>query len=177
MTKKELREAMKSRNLAMTGDQRREASRRIFEQVEASEAFTVARCVAVFCSLPDEPDTRDALERWARTRRVVVPRVEGEQIHFYDYLPQELATGAFGIAEPNAGAMLCDPVQIDLVVVPGTAFTANGMRLGRGKGFYDRYLSQHGMRAAKAGVCYAHQVVAELPSEPHDVAMEAVYWG
>ena len=61
--------------------------------------------------------------------------------------------------------------------MPGVAFTAAGMRLGRGKGFYDKYLSQQGFRAFKAGVCYPHQVVEELPADPfeHRIKEACIY--
>ena len=101
-------------------------------------------------------------------------RVEGDAMRFCDCDPAALRRGAFGIAEPEPGARTCPPGEIDLVVVPGVAFTAGGVRLGRGKGYYDRYLSQAEFRGATVGVCYAHQLVGELPSEPHDVAVDCV---
>ena len=52
--------------------------------------------------------------------------------------------------------------------------SAAGARMGRGRGYYDKYLSQPGFRGVKAGVCYAHQLVGELPVEPHDVFMDYV---
>ena len=82
--------------------------------------------------------------------------------------------GAFGIAEPGLEARLCEPRELDLVIVPGTAFTAAGARCGRGRGYYDKYLSRPDVHAVKVGVCFAHQLVGELPSEPHDVAMDCV---
>lgn len=173
MTKKELRAAMKKRNLALTPQQRAAASERIFSRVEALPAFRAARCVACFCALGDEPESREALRRWSRERRVVLPRVEGDAMRFYEYDPEALASGAFGIEEPVRGEP-CPPSEIDLVVVPGTAFARSGARMGRGRGFYDRYLAQPGFRAAKVGVCYAHQIVGALPAEPHDVPMDCV---
>ena len=95
-------------------------------------------------------------------------------MRFYDYVPGELCRGAFGIAEPSAAERPCDPADIDFIVVPGVAFTAAGARMGRGRGYYDKYLSQSGFRGVKAGVCYAHQLVGELPVEPHDVFMDYV---
>ena len=126
MEKKELRKAMKRRNLALCPEARAEASARIFAQVEAMPAFAAARTVALFVSLDDEPDTREALERWRATRRVVVPRVEGETMRFFRYDPATMRSGAFGIPEPGPEAEPCDPAAIDLVAVPGTAFTASG---------------------------------------------------
>ena len=95
-------------------------------------------------------------------------------MRFFLYDPATMRRGAFGIDEPGPGAVECPPSEIDIVVVPGVAFTAAGDRLGRGRGYYDRYLSQRGMRAVRVGVCYAHQLVAVLPVEPHDVRMACV---
>ena len=162
MTKKELRAAMRRRNLGMDAAERAEASRRIFGRAGRLEAFGAARTVGVFCSLPDEPDTAETLARWSAVKRIVVPRVEGDVMRFCEYDPQTLRPGAFGIAEPGPEAQTCDPSEIDLVIVPGTAFTAAGA------------LSRPDVHAVKVGVCFAHQLVGELPAEPHDVAMDYI---
>ena len=174
MTKKELRAAMRRRNLGMDAAERAEASRRIFGRAGRLEAFGAARTVGFFCSLRDEPDTAEALARWSAVKRIVVPRVEGDAMRFYRYDPQTLRPGAFGIAEPGPEAQTCDPSEIDLVIVPGTAFTAAGARCGRGRGYYDKYLARPDVHAVKVGVCFAHQLVGELPAEPHDVAMDYI---
>ena len=174
MTKKELRAAMRRKNLGITPSERAAASGRIFARAELSEAFGAARTVGVFCSLPDEPDTAETLARWSAVKRIVVPRVEGDVMRFCEYDPQTLRPGAFGIAEPGPEAQTCDPSEIDLVIVPGTAFTAAGARCGRGRGYYDKYLSRPDVHAVKVGVCFAHQLVGELPAEPHDVAMDYI---
>lgn len=175
MTKKELRAVMHRKNLGITPSERAAASGRIFARAELSEAFGRARTVGVFCSLADEPDTSEALARWsAAGRRLAVPRVEGDVMRFYEYDPRTMRPGAFGIVEPGPEARLCEPRELDLVIVPGTAFTAAGARMGRGRGYYDKYLAQPEVHAVKIGVCYAHQLVGELPSEPHDVAMDQV---
>ena len=57
------------------------------------------------------------------------------------------------------------------------AFTADGRRLGRGRGYYDRYLGDPVFRGFRVGVCYAHQLVDDLPVEPHDVRMDRVITG
>lgn len=177
MDKKELRAAMKRRNLDLTPQTRVEASKRLFAAVERLPIFVEAKTVGLFCALGDEPLTDQVLAAWSARKRVVVPRVEGEVMHFYEYDPATMGIGAFGIAEPGPAAVRCDPGQIDLIVVPGTVFTASGARMGRGRGYYDKYLSQSGVKAAKVGVCYAHQVVGELAVEPHDVAMDCVICG
>ncbi len=177
MDKKELRREMKRRNTAMTPGQRVVASRRIMRRIEASEAFAAAHCVALFCALRDEPATGEMLARWHCGKRLALPRVEGFEMRFFEYDPETLVPGAFGIIEPGPAARPCDPAEIDLMVVPGVAFTLSGARLGRGRGYYDKYLSQPAVRAVKIGVCYEHQLVRELPTEAHDIVMDCVYSG
>lgn len=174
MMKRELRARMRARNRALDPAVREAASCEIFRRVERLEAFARARTVGVFCSLSDEPDTREALARWSAVKRVAVPRVEGSTMRFFRYDPRTQHIGAFGIEEPGPEAEECLPGELDLIVVPGVAFTPGGGRMGRGRGYYDRYLTQSALRAAKVGVCFAHQLVDTLPVEPHDVPMDCV---
>ena len=167
---------MRRLNRALDSRQRLRASAAIFSAVERLPEFRAARTVAVFAALPDEPATDEVLARWASTRRVVLPRVEGDAMRFYACRPDALVFGAFGILEPQ-GERPCPAGEIDLVVCPGVAFTADGRRLGRGRGYYDRYLGDPAFRGFRVGVCYAHQLVDGLPVEPHDVRMDRVITG
>ena len=167
---------MRRLNRALDSQQRLRASAAIFSAVERLPEFRAARTVAVFAALPDEPATDEVLARWASTRRVVLPRVEGDAMRFYACRPDALVFGAFGILEP-LGARPCPAGEIDLVVCPGVASTADGRRLGRGRGYYDRYLGDPAFRGFRVGVCYAHQLVDDLPVEPHDVRMDRVITG
>ena len=167
---------MRQLNRALDSRQRLRASAAIFSAVKRLPEFRAARTVAVFAALPDEPATDEVLARWASTRRVVLPRVEGDAMRFYACRPDALVFGAFGILEPQ-GERPCPAGEIDLVVCPGVAFTADGRRLGRGRGYYDRYLGDPAFRGFRVGVCYAHQLVDDLPVEPHDVRMDRVITG
>ena len=167
---------MRQLNRALDSRQRLRASAAIFSAVERLPEVRAARTVAVFAALPDEPATDEVLARWASTRRVVLPRVEGDAMRFYACRPDALVFGAFGILEPQ-GERPCPAGEIDLVVCPGVAFTADGRRLGRGRGYYDRYLGDPAFRGFRVGVCYAHQLVDDLPVEPHDVRMDRVITG
>lgn len=178
MDKQSLRQTMRRQNRALTCEERQTASARIFSQVEQHEAFAAARCIACYCALGDEPESLPALQRWSQSgRRVVVPRVEGDEMQFYDWSPATQCAGAFGIDEPTAEARWCAPSEIDLMVVPGVAFTRDGMRLGRGKGYYDRYLSQPDFRAKTIGIGYRHQLLDVLPVEAHDAPLDVVVVG
>ena len=91
--------------------------------------------------------------------------------------PGQLALGQWGIWEPTDEApLLSDYSRLDLVVVPGVAFSSDGKRLGRGKSFYDRFLPLV-PRAAFVGVCYPCQVVEQIPADPWDIGMDIVCCG
>lgn len=91
--------------------------------------------------------------------------------------PGQLALGRWGIWEPtNEAPLLSDYSRLDLVVVPGVAFSSDGKRLGRGKSFYDRFLPLV-PRAAFVGVCYPCQVVEQIPADPWDIGMDIVCCG
>ena len=171
--KSALRRTIRSRLAALSVGERATKSEAIAAALLAREDVIRARTIALFLSLGDEPQTRWLIDALAATHRIVLPRVTGKAMEFVVYVPGSLRRGAFGIEEP-AGGEVVEPADIDAMVVPGVAFTADGARLGRGRGYYDRYLASEGFRALCIGVCFAEQMVDALPAEPHDRAMDAV---
>ncbi len=155
----------------------------IWAQVESSEAFRRARTILLYASLPDELPTGIVLERWSRAtedpmkpgKKLVLPLVEGESLRLKSYQSNALQPGYQGILEPLLSCPDVPPEAIDLAIVPGRAFTADGWRLGRGKSFYDRLLPTL-VNAWKVGVAYPYQIVEKLPIEPWDVRLDAVYF-
>jgi 5-formyltetrahydrofolate cyclo-ligase len=87
--------------------------------------------------------------------------------------PGALVRGPLGAPEPPASAPLVDPAALDCVVLPGVAFSEDGLRLGRGGGYYDATLALV-PRAPRIGIAYDVQIVPSLPREPHDAPMDAV---
>ena len=82
----------------------------------------------------------------------------------------QLQIGEFRIPEYRAGVT---PQEFKgTIVVPGLAFSHLGGRLGRGKGFYDRFLAGHGATLTKIGVGWGFQVLSSVPEESHDVRMD-----
>ena len=76
----------------------------------------------------------------------------------------------FGIFQPRAGHVREVPLEdIDLVIVPGVAFDKYNMRLGRGHGYYDRFLSSLPDRTKTIGLAFDFQVVENLPKDSHDI--------
>ena len=125
--------------------------------------------IAAFSALSGEPDVIDP---WPKEKRVALPRISDANLTFHWVTcREELRPGRFGILEPPAEASEAGN-GFDLILVPGLAFDLQGGRLGRGKGYYDRFLST--ASGLRAGVCFEDQIVEAIPGEPHDVRMDFV---
>ncbi|MBI3332673.1 MAG: 5-formyltetrahydrofolate cyclo-ligase [Candidatus Omnitrophica bacterium] len=83
--------------------------------------------------------------------------------------------GPFGIPHPvRARERRLDPRRLGLVIVPAVAFDRKGRRLGRGGGYFDRFLSRLPPAVSRVGLAFGFQVVRELPSEPHDEPVSSI---
>ncbi len=154
----------------------REALKNFYaEQIEQLPQFDTARTVALYYALPDEVTTLPMLRRWLGVKRLALPVVTGGEMTFHEYNgPGCLVTGAFGIREPSGTAEV-KAAEIDLMLVPGMAFDASGGRLGRGGGYYDRYLARpDATHIYKVGICPPHRLVEAVPAEPHDIKMDTI---
>jgi 5-formyltetrahydrofolate cyclo-ligase len=171
--KRTLRKEIRAEIAKLSAEEKHALSTQIFSKLSTSSIIEEASVVALFVSLSDEPETADFIEHLLlQKKRVVVPRIEGEEMNFYD-ISEGVERGAFGIMEPISKEPI-EPSKIEVMVVPGVAFTLDGRRCGRGKGFYDKYLSRNGFRARTIGVCYPCQIVESIPTEEHDKQMESV---
>ena len=172
--KKEIRREVRRRIAEIDSEARSLAAESIFSQIEELDTFKEAGCIALFASMKDEVPTDIALQRWrAMGKDIIVPRVEGDIMRFYDYDPERMQVGAFGIVEPM-GDVEREAKDIDLMIVPARAFTLSGERLGRGGGFYDKYMSLAGFRAAKIGIAFKCQIFDSLPCDKHDIKVDRV---
>ncbi len=171
-----LRRVVNARRRAMTADQRAAESLAATDALLAFIAHIQPASLASYLALPDELDL-DAVHRtwWAAGCVLHLPRVIG---------PGELAwhavtdagqcrPGAFGISEPDPTQTPAVPLPtMTVVLVPGVAFAADGGRLGRGRGFYDRVLATYG--GLSVGIGFACQQVTIIPAETHDRQVGAV---
>ncbi|MDB6153892.1 MAG: 5,10-methenyltetrahydrofolate synthetase [Chthoniobacteraceae bacterium] len=138
-------------------------------------AWSKARTVAVFAPHTGEPDI-ERLAPHALLKKICYPRVRGNELDFFRVTdPAKLVVSRWKLREPlfdSAHAVALE--EIDLILVPGVAFTRSGARLGRGGGYYDRLLGNPAVRALRIGVCFEVQIVESLPSEPHDIGVDRV---
>ena len=176
--KAQLRLEIRDRLRAMSPDEHADRSARIAGHLIALPAFAEARSILLYAPLAREPDLRGVIG-YARERgmRVLMPRSRREPAAI-EVVPlgsgslKELSPDELGVPAPMGPA--ADPASIDLAIVPGVAFDARGGRLGRGGGYYDRLLAMLPPSTKAIGVCFAPQVVAAVPREPHDHRVDRV---
>ena len=178
MEKEEAREIVRRAVGALSQEERSRASHRIVEHVTSLDEYVAAKTVMLFLPMKDEVDTwslvRDALDAG---KRVAAPRVSSKDgamhaLRICD-VARDVAPGAWGIPEPVGGAPI-PSCEIDLILVPGVAFDRNGRRLGRGAGFYDRFLGAEGVGAFRCAVAFACQIMQTVPTDAHDLPVDCV---
>lgn len=170
--KKELRQRLREATSAISpealADLSARACQRLFEQPE----YVKAEVVMVFLSLPNELDTSPiVLRSWQDRKRVLAPKVSWNQRRMMPVeirsLTDDLVVSGMGIREPVSGVPF--PVAlIDLVIVPGLGFDEYGNRLGRGRGFYDRFLAHSDFRGTACGLAFERQFLPQIPVGPLD---------
>ena len=143
--------------------------------IAASPEFAAARVIMLYLSTPQEVDTAPiALRAWQAGKSVVVPKVSWDQRRMLPVEISSLTTGLTstgpGIREPIAGNPMPADL-IDLVIVPGLGFTETGYRIGRGMGFYDRFLAQSEFLGLSCGLAFSEQIMPDLPVLDHDVPL------
>ena len=179
LSKKSLRQHIRQRKARHTDEELVALSQPIVEAVLADPRFQEAQTVLLYHSLPDEVYTPGLIAAALRMgKRVLLPVVISRtEMEVREYLPTtEMAlSDDFHILEPQ-GAAFTDYASVDCAIIPGMAFDAQGHRLGRGRGYYDRFLAQ-AADVYKVGLCFPFQLVEAVPCEATDVAMDRVECG
>lgn len=176
-TKRALRDRLKRALSAMTPAQRDGWSARVCERVVESDEFQEAPSVLAFWALASEPDVSGVVDAaLASGKTLALPSASwgdgGMVARRWDGDRSRLVETRFGIFEPTRE---CETIEeVGLVVVPGLGFDESGGRLGRGGGFYDRFLSGLREGASTIGVAFEAQIVERIPIEPHDVRVRAI---
>lgn len=127
--------------------------------------------IAAFAGMPDEPDLWPLIES-TQGHEWFLPRISETEMNFHamqsrhDGIP-----GVFGIIEPHTSAARIDAPEIDLVLCPGLGFGRDLSRIGRGKGYYDRWLSRLRPGTPIIGVAFPCRIVDAVPTDAHDIRM------
>jgi 5-formyltetrahydrofolate cyclo-ligase len=180
--KAQLRARMKALRTALPPGARSSKSSRICQTVAEHPVFAQARHVALYWPIArqGEVDVRPLHD---------VARASGKVVYypFMDEVgdliqtgfravksPEELTERGRGFVEPPTDAPLAQRGELDLLVLPALAIAESGHRLGYGSGFYDATAPEFSPPAALLAVAYDFQLLAEVPSDTHDVAAHII---
>lgn len=169
--KQQMRELLIQKRRIMSAEERQEKSELILQQLEQMQCFCDAKTILLYYPKNNEVDVLPLFKRYKRQKTLLLPVTSRRGMTANPYEGNEkMHRGKFGIPEPTT-----QPYEghIDLIIVPAVAFDKEGHRLGRGGGYYDRFLKKY-PRATLIGVGYDFQLVEKVPTERHDRKMHRI---
>ena len=185
MQKRRLRETIRRRLAARSGPRILEKSAAVARRLFETQFWPEADWVFGFVSMSGEIETRAMIRRaFQDGKKVAIPRMEDDDLAFYQYAgnTEDLLPNQFGILEPDPVWLYIDPArlkdQVLLVLTPGLSFDRQMRRLGRGKGYYDRFLKRaranRAIRVRAVGLGFSEQLIAEVPVNDYDQPLDGL---
>lgn len=177
--KAEIRRRVEAAVAAIQAAERAERGEMAQRRLAALPEFAAAGVILLYRSMRGEIETSALVIRALRDgKRVALPRTDRESgtmraVRIMDPAA-DLFRGPCGAMEPRDGLPEVAAEEIDLAVIPGRAFDIRGRRLGRGAGYYDRYMASPGFRAIKIALAFDCQIVDSIPVLPHDLPVDVI---
>ena len=171
--KSELRKQVLHEMKAISQEQKQFIDQALTEQLLQHPFYQEAKVIATYLSFPHEFQTQELIEQALKDgKKVLIPKTYPKgRMDFVVYNPQQLVKTSFGLLEPQGDLEVVDASQIDLIHVPGLAFTTEGYRIGYGGGYYDRYLKH--FSGHTLSTVYPCQIRDFIP-EDHDIPVQEV---
>ena len=171
--KSELRKQVLQEMKAIPLEQKQAMDQALTDQFLKHPFYQEAKVIATYLSFPHEFQTQELIEQALKDgKKVLIPKTYPRgRMDFVVYNPQQLVKTSFGLLEPQGDLEVVDASQIDLIHVPGLAFTTEGYRIGYGGGYYDRYLEH--FSGHTLSTVYPCQIQDFIP-ENHDIPVEEV---
>ena len=171
--KSELRKQVLQEMKAMPQEQKQAMDQALTEQFLNHPFYQEAKVIATYLSFPHEFQTQGLIDQALKDgKKVLIPKTYPKgRMEFVVYHPQQLVKTSFGLLEPQGDLEVVEPSQIDLIHVPGLAFTTEGYRIGYGGGYYDRYLEH--FTGHTLSTVYPCQI-QEFNLENHDIPVQEV---
>ena len=171
--KSKLRKQVLHEMKAISQEQKQALDQALTERFLQHPFYQEAKIIATYLSFPHEFQTQELIEQALKNgKKVLIPKTYPKgRMDFVVYDPQQLVKTSFGLLEPQGDLEVVDASQIDLIHVPGLAFTTEGYRIGYGGGYYDRYLkhfSDHTLSTV-----YSCQI-QDFSPENHDIPVREV---
>ena len=141
--------------------------------------FKVAKTILFYASFDGEVDTFEMMTQAQKLgKKILLPTIIKDQKRIVpavvDCLEENLHSGPYGIKQPKILDGTVSPEEMDFILVPGVAFDRNNFRLGRGHGYYDRFLGGLPKTAVTCGLAFDFQIVENLPSQAHDIKVSRI---
>lgn len=181
IAKQQLRQRLKEIRKSLDPAWVAEASQAIQKRLLELPEYLSARTVMSYVSVGKEVETQQLLLRMQKEgKTVVIPWCEGKELRLFRWESfDELECGTLNILEPRAELRLRQdkriaPDELDLILVPGLGFDRNGNRLGRGAGYYDRFLKTTPRRVIRIGLSFECQIVENIPMSANDEKVDLV---
>ncbi|HEX68550.1 MAG TPA: 5-formyltetrahydrofolate cyclo-ligase [bacterium] len=173
--KERIRKIVKERLKEISPTERKEKSIKITEFLLTHPFYLERDIVMVYLPLPEEVDTFPFIKKAiTQGKKILVPWVKGEELIPVKLLSlRKLKEGRWGIPEP-VEKVLFSKKEIQLVITPGLAFDRRGNRLGRGKGYFDRFFTSLPEGVKKIGLAFHVQIFEEIPVDSQDVPVDEV---
>lgn len=171
--KSELRKQVLQEMKAIPREQKQAIDQALTEGLLQYPFYQEANTIATYLSFPHEFQTHELIEQALRDgKKVLIPKTYPKgRMDFVVYHPQQLVKTSFGLLEPQGNLEVVDASQIDLIHVPGLAFTTEGYRIGYGGGYYDRSLEH--FSGHTLSTIYPCQIQDFIP-ENHDIPVQEV---
>ena len=178
LLKTELRTQYLAKRKAIPADKKKALDAAICRRLASTVSFRFADTVMLYSALPSEIDMTEIITlALSQGKRVLLPRCIPNTPHmnFHEIKAlTELTKGSFSIMEPKADSPVCVPTEADkaICIIPGVIYDTEGHRVGYGKGYYDRYLSDKPVQ--KIGVVYDDFILSNLPHGRFDLAVDLI---
>ena len=170
--KNKLRELQSQKRRLLTTEMVREQSERVVAHLEQLPAFESAQTVLIYYPMHNEIDVLSLIKKYKRRKTFLFPVVNNRTMVACPYEGNDkMHRGKYGIPEPTTTPY---EGKIDMVIVPGLSFDTKGNRLGRGGGYYDRYIRANKSQSILVGVGYDFQIVETVPTNILDKRMNYV---
>ena len=171
--KSELRKQVLQEMRALSQEQKQAMDQALTDQFLKHPFYQEAKVIATYLSFPHEFQTQELIEQALKDgKKVLIPKTYPKgRMDFVVYDSQQLVKTSFGLLEPQGDLEVVDASQIDLIHVPGLAFTTEGYRIGYGGGYYDRYLEH--FSGHTLSTVYPCQI-QDFISENHDIPVQEV---
>ena len=167
-----LRAILEQQRRIMTKEQVAEQSARILAQLEQMSVFQEAKTVLLYYPIHNEVDLRPLLAKYAGEKTLLLPVTHRYSMEVRPYDGEDMMRkGRLGVPEPQTKTY---KGSIDLILVPGVVFDQHRHRIGRGGGYYDKFLAKH-LTTKKIGVCYDFQLKKHtIPHSLRDHKMDRI---